>query len=904
MWYRRLNALWDGSSYLALMFAGGTSSRDSLASDLYVWSATDPNGMPALVAVIQRRSPESDHVVRLPDGHRFVRMSVDAPSAASLEISLEDSIGSSSTEWRLVLLQVSADGQPRFDLGGRSTRVPLRRFLRSRLRSTRDGTVVWGAVCRERRVLPRREDGGTAKLAISAIETVFPEGAHIAPIEIEAMPASAAAVAQGSGPIGANDPRKPLLVALVEAESARHPRYGLRLRTSREDPTVQWVQERSAIVHVRRQALLSEHGGLDQSPAIGPVSRPFDQADVNKIGALAPEPENMIYEMLFDEPAIRACSLSEALAGKAPMNGVEIEPDEPSDRGKHGPADQARVWFDSAALGDDVGLVSTQGGALKRLAANGAEIEGTDVALYRVTSSGLVTAEISDTERELLISEAAAVQPHDADAEDALAEDQQRQAIEAARRQMNEWYSRTVNTTVSLSFDKLAPVITAAAVRQVQDVPIDEQETAGRLFELCRSDPALCSLLDAASLTRAAWRPPAVNQSLLRRFANANNVSGAVAVEGVRPEAQVDALSILKDIGLRRRLSEARIALDSSTSNLRDSIEEALSALEDRASLAKLAGDLKTIRSRADDANQLGRFLDGGEWTELHKAVELARAVTGWRAARTRIDNRIRSIRPAEEPAPSPSGGPQQRPDEVRDEIRKIYAEHGTISAIATILNEFDLDELDQEHLLQLRGTLLTMVYGPEREQLVNELLEKLEAWAGLQNGFFIQLAQSERAGSQRNVPSGRRDGAAVFIKRIEEMRPWQPPPASSANTSSANPFLLQRIAVQRRLVERWQPDIPLAGGSSDDFQRLVAPVGDHLLHHLAFRALRGVSAAARSRALDDPARLFERKLARGLVAWPQGAAVTWEAGWELAKVLGPSQSQRVLDALAPPSLN
>ena len=637
---------------------------------------------------------------------------------------------------------------------------------------------------------------------------------------------------------------------------------------------------------------------MDQLPGVGPVSRPFDQTDIDKIREMS-LPQETFLEVPVEETAIRACSLSEVLAGRqAPMRGVGIEP---LGRGKQGPADQGDVWFDGAALGDDVGLVSTQTGALKRLTANGASADATDIVLYRVTPAGLTSIEVSDTEKELFVREAAAVQPHDLDMEIGPADDHRMQAIEQARSSMNDWYRRMLGVPVAMSFDKLGPLIAAAAARQLEAAP-GEKTNAARALDLCRSDPALSALLiaqkdDVAALARAADRPPPAHESLLRRFARANNVLGVVAVHGVLPEAETNALTILKDVEVRRKLSDARIALDNSTSDLRSSIEEALGALHDRDALTAFARSLQGVRSRAADADLIFSYLNRSGGTDLQEAVELARGVTAWRADRAQIDQRIDAIgTPVSAPQ---TGDKQRRLEDIRENIRKTSSEHAAVWGVERIA-EFDLEELDEAQVLRLENALLTLVHGPERERLINDLLEKLEMWARLKSGFFIQLAESEFSEkAQHSVRPMRRDGAMLFINRVEYMLPWQLPA-----TPADGLFSQQRLALQKKLEERWQPEIPAVDASGGDFQRIVAPVADHLLHHRAFRALREVSAAARARDLGDkkPSE-SERKLARGLVAWPRGAEVTWEAGMELAKALGPSQSQQLIDTLAPPNL-
>ncbi len=189
---------------------------------------------------------------------------------------------------------------------------------------------------------------------------------------------------------------------------------------------------------------------------------------------------------------------------------------------------------------------------------------------------------------------------------------------------------------------------------------------------------------------------------------------------GVSPDAEVEALGILRDPTFRGALVVARIALDSSARNLRDSVEEVVGELADRGALAMLAQSLHD-RGRSADAHRVTGHMarsEHGQWTTLSQALELARAVRTWRAELRDLDHRIALI------------GGARRLMEVRENIRKIFADGRSAPEMEAMIREIEealeLADLDLQQLLKLESKAIALVYGPAHERLVNEVLEKL----------------------------------------------------------------------------------------------------------------------------------------------------------------------------------
>lgn len=906
-WHQHVVALWDGADYLALF----CSPHAEAEGDLYVRTALDAASVQHLAAILPSHADgQAVYVIRLSGGHRFVTVSSASANGEALAIALDEELTpSSETERRLVLLHTSAEGEPGIDSLSRASvsRPMVAALVADGLKIVRNRaggagrTVIWGVCCTERRLLPQGGSGGVVHLALSPCETAYPEAKQAAPIELKPLTLTADAVTQRES-FTAPDPSWPLIVQTILAELDRRPRHGIEVSAFRGNPFVQWVLRRSAAIHVRRQIRAAEADGARRQMSVDRLSMPFGSEELSAIGDTPERPEEReTIELTIpaEASAVRACSLWRLLHNDSrAMAGVDVEQRSALTKDDIS-ADRATLWFDGATLGDHIGVVSTQPSVLNVSSDGDSDAVLSNVVMFRITPSGLEPLSASVEDVDALITEAGKVQERDLGA-DARSE-QSNRSLDVARRNLDHWCSQQFGGTPQISFTGLEPLV----VMGLASLPANERSNA--LLDLYRHDPALCMLLvatgaDAARLERAALRRPRLSESLLRRFADANDAGNVVAAEGVRPTAEIDAFRMIADSASRSRLTAARIALDSSTDDLREVTEAALAVLADRGSLLALGQSLRD-RGRAEEAQRIAKHLDdfrSGLWAPLARATELAVEVRAWQAEHAAIENQIEDIS-IDVGAEGDAQGVRSV-DEIRKSISGILASVESRSdletSISTIRQRFDLAKLDRKQLGQLENRVLTIVYGPARERLVNAILSELEEWAGLQE-FLNRLSESGL--DSDHLRKRRRDGAVLLINRVEAMQSWRVPTSASAKDA----FTQKRIDLKDWIATRKHTDTGSGDQLEQDFQSIVVPVGDLFLHHKAFLALRELANAVKDGLARDGAMpALDRQLARGLVKWPDGAAETWSVAVNLAAQIGPEQSDRLESSLALPGIS
>ena len=905
-WYQHVVALWDGADYLALIY----NPHAEPGGDLYVRTATGAADVQRLTAVLpDHTGGQAVHVIRLPENHRFVTVSQALSNADSLLVTLDQSLKpTSDTERRLVLLHTSATGEPRLDSLSRAavSRSTVSALLAEGLKIVRDrvdrsnGTVIWGVSCTERRLLPQGVNTRQVHLALSPCDIAFPEAKQAAPIELGPLTLTADAFAEEER-FTDPDPYWPMIAQTVLAEQDRRPHHGIQVRASRGNPFVQWVLRRSAAIHVRRQIRVAEINGAHWQTSVDRLSIPFGNDELAAIGDTPEDPEereNIELAVPAEDPSIRACSLWRLLQNDIQaMAGVRTE--QRSMLTGDASADQTTLWFDCAALGDHIGVASTQPSVLNMFSGGGTDAEASNVVMFRVTSSGLEPLSVSIDEADTLITEVAKVQERDLGTD--VRSDQPNRSLDTARRNLERWSSQQFGGALQLSFVGLEPLV----VMGLASLAAAAADRSKSLLDLYRHDPALCALLvangaDAVRLERVALRRPPLGEPLLRRFAHANDAANMIAAGGVVPDAEIDALKMLSDPASRSRLIAARIALDSSTDNLREVADTALATLADRSPLVTLAQSLRD-RGRTAEAQRITKHLEDfrtGAWIPLGQASELATEVRAWQAEHESIANRIEEIG-IEAIAETSPGGPRSA-DEIRKSITGILdnveSRSDLETSIGKIKQTFDLANLDRKQLVQLENRVLTLVYGPARERLVNEILGDLEEWAGLRE-FLSRLSESGED-SDRIRRRGRREGAVLLINRVETMQPWRVPNSAAADDT----FTRCRIDLREWIAARKHTDTGSGDQLEQDFRSLVIPIGDLFLHHRAFMALRELGKSAKERLTGDSGtRILDRQLARGLVKWPDGAAETWSTAAEIAARIGRAERDRLGASLAPP---
>lgn len=900
-WHQHVVALWDGADYLALFFGAHAEPED----DLYIHTAADAAGVRHLSAVLPDQTEgQLVYLVRLPEGHRFVTVGLASANASSLFITLDEGLTpTGDTERRLVLLHVSGEGEPGLDS---LSRASVARSMVSALvadglkivRNRADGanrTAIWGVCCTERRLLPKGASSGVVHLSLSPCEIAYPEARRTAPIELEPLTVATDAVAWDQS-VAAPDPSWPLIVQTILTELNRRPQHGIRVSASRENPFVQWILRRSAAVHVRRQISVPDFNAARWQAS---ADLPFGDEELAAIGetpADADDHETIELAIPAEAPAILACSLGRLLRHDShAMPGVRTEHRSGLGRGDAS-GDQVALWFDGATLGDDIGVVSTQPSVLSVFPGGDADAEPGNAVMFRVTSSGLERLSLPTDEMDALITEAAKVQERDLGTDRS---DQPSRSLDVARRNLERWSSQQFGGTPQILFSGLDPLVVMGLAS------IGATERSKSLLDLYRHDPALCTLLvangaDAARLERVAVRRPPLAAPLLRRFAESNEAGNMIAAEGVRAEVEIEALRMLSDPASRSRLVAARIALDSSTDNLREVVDAALSILTDRRSLVPLAQSLQD-RGRTMEAQRIDKHLDdfkAGAWIPLAQASQLAAEVRAWQAEHAAIESQIEdiSIEAAAQTSVAGSRSAAEIRQSIGDILENMESRPDLETSINAIKQTFDLANLDRRQLVQLENRVLTLVYGPARERLVNAILGELEEWAGLRELLNRLYESSEHSDGPRK--RGRREGAILLINRVETMQAWRVPISASANDT----FTQSRIDLKEWIAARKHTDTGSGDQLEHDFQSIVIPIGDLFLHHKAFLALRGLTNAVKPRLADDSAtRTLDRQLTRGLVKWPDGAADTWSVAADLAARIGRNEKDYLGAALSPP---
>src|SRR5262249_25643318 len=153
---------------------------------------------------------------------------------------------------RLVLLHVSAEGEPALDSLSRASvaRSMVSALVADGLKIVRnriDGpnrTAIWGVCCTERRLLPKEANSGVVHLSLSPCEIAYPEARRTAPIELEPLTLATDSIAWDSIAV-IPDPSWPLIVQTILTELNRRPQHGIRVSASRGNPFVQWILRRS-----------------------------------------------------------------------------------------------------------------------------------------------------------------------------------------------------------------------------------------------------------------------------------------------------------------------------------------------------------------------------------------------------------------------------------------------------------------------------------------------------------------------------------------------------------------------------------------------------------------------------------------------------------------------------------
>ena len=918
--YERLDVLWDGAEYLALVFAESLAAR--VRGAIFVRSEETSGKTPRLIAAFEETGKgPAIHIVRLPHGHRFVTVSPDlAMTAPELHIMLADEITpGNGVEWRLLLLQVASTGAPSFDTAviaapqgyAEESFEVLRERRLNALRMKKDAAVVWGVRCMEQRTSRARTGRAPVELTISPVETVFPEERHIAPIGIEPMVAELRTVNEEPANVpGPYDPFMPVVARTITAERGRRLAHGLRLRTSREDPIVQWVQRRSAIIHVRRQAMMDEIAVDESGSPSGPRTVPFNDADIEYVGNK--RFEQIVRTVPTGEPAIRPCGLFQILSRQEhPMEGIKVKAHKGT--GGEARADQTVLWFDGAALGDDIGIVSTQAGALKLFGPAGLDGKPTNMLMFRVGPRGLLPIEFPEHEKRFLSRAAARVQAHDAEAN---VVDRERQMIDDARRALEGWYSDRLRAPFPVLFGDIEPFFMQAAVDLLAGVFSSGIGGIGSVFDLFLRDPAVCAALvahpvDAQHLRHIAAVRQSDDADLLHRLAHAYDAAGIIVTGGVLPETEVEALGILHDHDLRGRLLTSRIALDSSTHALRADAQQILKKLADRGQLKELAKWAE--RQHPAHAVRINDYLalpDSPRWIELSEAFALAEVADRLSTERARINAEIDAILVFDPPLPNPADGARSR-EEILNSLHRVLGdglsvsevETSSVSDIKRLLSQ--AEQLDNEQLLRLESKALTLVYGPARERLINDLLGKLEAWAELPKDFLIRVADGDAtdATGTAGSRSRRRNGAEQFKKRVDwlQRQSWTVPDKAPRDEE----FTHHRVALRKHLTDRRVSDLGNDETHVGEFEQLVIPMGDLFLHHRAFLGLRTVSVIVRQQPdpQDEQTQRLARQLARGLVNWPYSAAAAWKAGTQLASLIGKPERQKLDEAVQLPTL-
>lgn len=663
MWRDQLDAFWDGKRAFAIGFFEDEEAMGApgLRPDLIVVSAKDAafTSAATLVDMIDARRWRCGHcVLELPHDHAYV--SLRAPDGAELRFAL---IGEKAAlvggDLRLLLAESpESAGLPAtpFRLASLSARGDWERLARDQIARS-GGRLVWAI--RQRRHVERR-DGAAALVHLWPAQRVFP--AHQSRIVVEAIEAP---IGRGSSTLKA-----PFAIMENWLRENGAPCATLRIRIPNSLDQNELMLSRTAVVLVLHQRRRFRDWVREQRDAGEPIVDPLVFEDIRQATGHAFEHP----EAVEAGGAIIVHNLSSVIADcqTTAFDGLSVR------RLSDGPDAESGVIVDihlfGAALGDDVGLVSTVADA-GDFGVVPADPGGAPyVRLFRVESDGLLPRRIDDDD--LLLDDILR-----------LAADEEREAKNGLPRPSGdraasvqgrrEKFLAGLNASLAAVgyagrfdaarlWDIFDPFLMSSFVALAADAAPEGRAILARLggYDAYRADPSLVQAAVrrhefAKTIDEAGFRDYCGgSRPLLHRFAGACRLSGLVAAADVDVAAQILIWRLLAQPALALRLSKARVALDGA-GDIRQ-IAQTTELLLEEAIVERAAiycDDLELENEAQSLRDYLSRRRDG-EWTSFEAATRLAVIVEEANGYWRQIE--ADRAAPAEEPARAPA---QARPE-------------------------------------------------------------------------------------------------------------------------------------------------------------------------------------------------------------------------------------------------
>ncbi len=629
MWRDQLDAFWDGRRAFAIGFFEDEEAMGAPRPrpDLTVVSAKDATFTSAatLVDVIDARRWRCGHcLLELPLDHAYV--SLRSPDGAELRVAL---IGekTSVVGGELRLLLVEAPENPAlpatpFRLASLSARGDWERLARDQI--ARSGSRLAWAVSQRRHV--ERRDGAVALVQLWPAQRAFP--AHQSRIVVEPIEA----------PIGRGSSTLKAPFAIMEnwlrENGAPCPTLRIRIPNTLDQNAL--MLGRTAIVLVLHQRRRFRDWVREQRDAGEPIVDPLVFEDIRQATGYALEDP----EAVEAGGAMIAHNLASVIANHQTTDFDGLSMRRLSDGGEAELGVVVDIHFFGAALGDDVGLVSTAADAgdfgVVPVDPGGASY----VRLFRVESDGLAPRRIDDDD--LLLDdllrlaadeerEAKGGLPRAGGGERAVSVQGRREKFLAALNASLATAGYAGRFDAARLWDIFDPVLMSSFVALVAEAAPEARAVLARLggYDAYRADPSLVQAAMrlhefAEDMDEAGFRDyRGGSKPLLHRFVGACHVSGLVAANADLA-AQLRIWRLLAQPSLALRLTRARIALGGAEDirQIAQTVDFLLEeAIVDRAAI--YCDDLELEREAQSLRDYLFRRRDGG-WTSFDDATRLA----------------------------------------------------------------------------------------------------------------------------------------------------------------------------------------------------------------------------------------------------------------------------------------
>lgn len=598
-----------------------------LRPELAVICAKDAefNDAATLVDLIDARRWRCGHcILDLPQDHAYV--SLRSPDGAELRFALTgEKTSLLGGEWRLLLTEPPdgpANSPVVFRVAFLSARGDFERLARDQI--ARSGAKLVWAICQRRHV--ERRDGAATLVHLWPAHRVFP--AHQSRIVIETIDMP---VERCSAML-----RAPFAIMENWLRENGAPRVTLRIRVPNSLDQSEPMLARTAIFLVMHQRRRLRDWIKGQREAGDPIVDPLTFEDIRRAtGHPLEHPE-----AVESSSPIIVRNLLKLIANPetTEFDGLSIR--RRSDGGAADAGVIAEIDFFGAALGDDVGLVSTSADAgdfgVIPADPGGARY----IRLFRVESDGLTPRKVDDDD--VLLDEILR-----------LAADEESGAIgtlvhsgaerAASVQGRREKLLASFNSSLAAAgfsgrfqaanlWDIFEPVLLSSFVALVAEAPPEARASLLRLggYDAYRADPSLVqALIRQHEFTEVMEETTLQEQrggskSLVYRFVAACRVPSLVT-PGADLHAQIHIWRLLRQASLARQLIEARLALTGSEDNPKK-VASMTELLVDEAMVERAAAycdDLELEPEAGALRAYLGRRRENG-WTSLDDATRLA----------------------------------------------------------------------------------------------------------------------------------------------------------------------------------------------------------------------------------------------------------------------------------------